>query len=49
MRPCEETEAHWAHMEVNGECPLCGTSNPALVNPNVVICEAHGNPNCGLC
>ena len=46
---CENPEAHEAHMAVNGECPWCGETDPDSVISNLVICEAHGNPNCGLC
>ena len=25
---CVDMEAHFAHMEVNGECPWCGSHDP---------------------
>lgn len=46
---CEDPEAHEAHMRLNGECPWCGTTDESRIDPTMVICEAHGNPDCGLC
>ena len=46
---CTNPEAHEMHMRLNGECPWCGVSDTEAIDPNLVICEAHGNPDCGLC
>lgn len=48
-RNCEMPEAHEAHMAINGECPWCGAYDPSAIDESVALCEAHGNPNCGLC
>lgn len=47
--PPELQEAHEAHMRLNGECPWCYAVDDSKIDPNMVICEAHGNPDCGLC
>lgn len=47
--PCPQPESHAAHMGVNGECPWCGAHDETQINPFVVICDDHGNPDCGLC
>lgn len=46
---CSKTEAHHAHMAANGECPWCGAYDESGGDPAFSICEAHGNPDCGLC
>lgn len=46
---CENPEAHAAHMRLNGECPWCGAVDQASIDPSMAVCEAHGNPDCGLC
>lgn len=49
MANCSMPEAHEAHMRLNGECPWCFVVDDSKIDPNMVICEAHGNPDCGLC
>jgi hypothetical protein len=49
MATCTMPEAHEAHMRMNGECPWCGGDDPSAIDPNMTICEPHGNPDCGIC
>jgi hypothetical protein len=49
MHNCSNPEAHEAHMRVNGECPWCGALDLSAIDDSAVICEAHGNLDCGLC
>lgn len=46
---CSVPEAHEAHMRLNGECPWCGAFDEDAFDANLALCEAHGNPDCGLC
>ena len=46
---CANPEAHDAQMRANGECPWCGAYDPDAIDPDLAICEEHGNPDCGLC
>lgn len=29
--PCPDPEAHEAHMQMNGECPWCGATDPTRI------------------
>lgn len=49
VTPCENPEAHEAHMRANGECPWCYAFDLSQIDEDLVICEAHGNPDCGIC
>lgn len=51
IRPIEckgGQESHEAQMRANGECPWCGATDASKIDPTMVICEEHGNPDCGL-
>lgn len=48
VKPCEYTEAHEAHMELNGECPWCGMIDPmqadfGSIDDDGTVRDRYGN------